>query len=83
MSRDSKLNMQESLLLYFACIIRGLRQHRSFESILPDAACILSAESVLIGVSESLQKISILATADKLPWAEFCLENPIRQRRSP
>jgi hypothetical protein len=69
----------ESLLLYFACIVCGLREDVPLFAIEKAARSILSSELVLIGVQESVQEIGIVAAVDAIPPAIINLKNPTRQ----
>ena len=57
LARNLKINTNESLLFYCAYVVSGLRDHKS----------ILSTDKVMIGVPETLRKITFEAIVDNMP----------------
>ena len=76
-NRNLKLNVNESLVLYCAYIISGLREHRSTQTIEDNGSKILSSDEVLIGVPETLRRITFDALVDNLPRKQIILDHPI------
>jgi urease gamma subunit len=75
--RKLKLNVNESLVLFCAYIVRSLREHRSTQTIEDCGSKILSADEVMIGVPETLRRITFDALVDNLPGTKIILDQPI------
>lgn len=58
LSKNLKININECLMVYCAYIIEELHANRSINSIEESAAKVLSINQVMIGVPESLRKIT-------------------------
>lgn len=72
-----KINTHESLVLYCAYIVDAIRSSKSDEKIQDDGRGILSANSVMIGVPETLRLITFDALVDNLPRRQITLNRPI------
>ena len=61
LAQNLKINTNESLLFYCAYVVSELRAHKSIDSIEKNASRILSTDKVMIGVPETLRKITFEA----------------------
>ena len=75
--RNLKINTNESLLVYCAYIVNELRSGKSKGMVEKNASKILSTHNVMIGVPETLRKITFEATIDDLPKEVIIFEEPI------
>jgi urease gamma subunit len=75
--RKLKLNVNESLVLFCAYIVSSLRENRSTQTIKDYGSKILSADEVMIGVPETLRRITFHALVDNLPRMKIILDQPI------
>lgn len=64
LSKNLKININECLMVYCAYIIEGLHANKSINSIEENAAKVLSVNQVMIGVPESLRKITFEVKLD-------------------
>jgi urease gamma subunit len=64
LSKNLKININECLMVYCAYIIEELRANKSIDSIEENAAKVLSVNQVMIGVPESLRKITFEVKLD-------------------
>ncbi|MEO9320125.1 MAG: urease subunit gamma [Nitrososphaera sp.] len=78
LDRGLKLNVNESILLYCSYAVNGLRASIAPAEIERQARVILSHESVLIGVPESLQQLLIEAAVDGEAPVRLKIDSPIR-----
>ena len=72
-----RININETLMLYAAVIATELRSKKTISQIQKIVYSILSPDRVMIGVPESIRKISIEAKIDDLPKQTFTLDEPI------
>ena len=72
-----KINTNEALLVYCAYIVNELRAGKSKDIVEKNAPKILSTHNVMIGVPETLRKITFEATIDDLPKEVIIFEEPI------
>ena len=77
LDKDLKININESLVIYCAYVIGKLRANEAINLIERNAQKILSPDNVMIGVPESLRKITFEAKIDKLPKRHVILKEPI------
>jgi urease subunit gamma len=75
--RNLKLNVNESLVLFCAYIVGCLREYRSKQTIEDGGSKILSTDEVMIGVPETLRRITFDALIDNLARMEIILHQPI------
>jgi len=75
--RNLKINTNEALLVYCAYIVNELRSRKSKNTIEKNVSKILSIHNVMIGVPETLRKITFEATIDDLPKEVIIFEEPI------
>ena len=71
LARNLKINTNESLLFYCAYVVSELRAHKSIDSIEKNASTILSTDKVMIGVPETLRKVTFEAIVDNMPNKEI------------
>ena len=64
LSKNLKININECLMVYCAYIIEELHANKSINSIEEKAAKVLSVNQVMIGVPESLRKITFEVKLD-------------------
>jgi urease gamma subunit len=64
LSKNLKININECLMVYYGYIIERLRANESVKSIEDDASKVLSLDQVMIGVPESLKKITLEVKTD-------------------
>jgi urease subunit gamma len=64
LSKNLKININECLMIYCAYIIEELYTNKSINSIEENAAKVLSVNQVMIGVPESLRKITFEVKLD-------------------
>lgn len=64
LSKNLKININECLMIYCAYIIEELYTNKSISSIEENAAKVLSVNQVMIGVPESLRKITFEVKLD-------------------
>jgi urease subunit gamma len=78
LSRNLKININEAIVVYSALIVSELRDGKSIEQIQKNASCLLNPEQVMIGVPETLRKISFEVTLDDDSMNLIVLNTPIR-----
>ena len=76
-ARNLKINTNESLIMYCAYIVSELHAHKSINSIEKNASKILSTDKVMIGVPETLRKITFEAIVDNMPRKQITLDEPM------
>jgi urease gamma subunit len=77
LNKNLRININESLVLYCAYVIVGLRSRKTATLIEENAQKILSPDKVMIGVPESLRKITFEAKIDRLSKRQITLKEPI------
>ena len=77
LTRNLKINTNEALIVYCSYLISELRAGKSKSTIEKNASKILSTDNVMIGVPETLRKITFEATIDDLPKEVIIFEKPI------
>jgi len=77
LARSLKINTNEALIVYCAYIVNELRSGKSKDIIEKNVSKILSTHNVMIGVPETLRKITFEATIDDLPKEVIIFEEPI------
>ena len=73
-----KINLNESIMFYCAYIVEQVRERRRIKIIEKNAQKILNADKVMIGVPESLRKITFEVSIDYLPKRMIVFEEPIK-----
>lgn len=77
LARNLKINTNEALLVYCAYIVNELRSRKSKNTIEKNVSKILSTHNVMIGVPETLRKITFETTIDDLPKQVVIFDEPI------
>ena len=77
LDKNLKININESLIIYCTYVISELRSRKTVSAIERNAEKILPPHRVMIGVPESLRKITFEAKIDKLPKRRITLKEPI------
>lgn len=77
LSKNLRVNTNESLALYCGYVVNQLRARRSIDSIENNAAKILEADNVMIGVPETLRRISFEVILDTLTIKKIFFREPI------
>ena len=77
LAKNLKINTNESLLFYCAYVVSELRAHKSIDSIEKNASRILSTDKVMIGVPETLRKVTFEAIVDNLPKKQITFDEPM------
>jgi urease gamma subunit len=77
LNKNLRININESLVIYCAYVISGLRSRKTVTLIEENAQKILSPDQVMIGVPESLRKITFEAKIDRLSKRQITLIEPI------
>jgi len=78
LSKNLRVNLNETILVYCAYIISELRDEKSIESIKENARKILSQDKVMIGVPESIRKLRFEVSLDDKPTVTITLDEPIQ-----
>ncbi|MGQ0795688.1 MAG: urease subunit gamma [Nitrosopumilaceae archaeon] len=78
LNRNLKININEALTVYSALIVSELRKGKPIEQIQKNASCLLSPEQVMIGVPETLRKVSFEVTLDDESMKLIVLDTPIK-----
>lgn len=78
LNRNLKININEAIVVYSAFIVSELRNGKSVEHIQNNASCILNPKQVMIGVPESMRKISFEVTLDGDSIKMIVLNSPIQ-----
>jgi urease gamma subunit len=77
LAKNLRINTNESLALYCGYVVDQLRARISIESIENNAAKILLPDKVMIGVPETLRRISFEVILDNFPKKKLSFHEPI------
>jgi urease subunit gamma len=77
LAKNLRINTNESLALYCGYVVDQLRARISIESIENNAAKILLPDKVMIGVPETLRRISFEVILDNFPKKKLTFHEPI------
>ena len=77
LSQNLKININETLMIFCGIIIRQIREGKPNSEIVNSLSKILTPENVMIGVPESLRKISFEARIDDKISTTFSIVEPI------
>ena len=77
LDKNFRININESLVIYCAYVVSELRARKTISIIERNAQKILHPRKVMIGVPESLRKITFETRIDKLPKRRITLKEPI------
>lgn len=78
LARNLKININEAITVYSAFIVLKLRDGGSIEQIQKNASDLLNPEQVMIGVPETLRKMSFDVVLDDDPVRLIVLNTPIQ-----
>ena len=76
-SKKMRININETLNIYLNYIINQLRLNKKSNEIISNLSKLLSPDQVMIGVPESLRKISFKINAEKKQKLNITLTEPI------
>jgi len=77
LSKDMRINLNETLYIYLNYIIKELRLHRNANQMITNASTLLTPDQVMIGVPESLRKISFNILMPNSQWLNITIKEPI------
>jgi len=77
LDRNLKININECITLYSAFIVSEIHNGKTTEQIQENAPNLLSPEQVMIGVPETLRKMSFKLTLDDATVRLVVLDTPI------
>ena len=78
LQRGMKINANEALIVYCDYVVGATRVGVSDRGIQKGASKILSADMVMIGVSETLQNITFEARIDTMPARKIIIKEPMQ-----
>jgi urease subunit gamma len=78
LDKNLKININEAILMYSAFIVSELRDGRPIEQIQKNASHLLSPEQVMIGVPETMRKMSFEVMLDNESIKFIILNTPIQ-----
>ena len=77
LSKDMRINLNETLHIYLNYIIKELRLHRKTNEMITNASTLLTPDQVMIGVPESLRKISFNVVMPNSQRLKITIKEPI------
>jgi urease gamma subunit len=77
LSKYMKINLNETLYIYLNYIIKELRLHRKTNEMITNASTLLTPDQVMIGVPESLRKISFNVVMPNSQRLKITIKEPI------
>lgn len=77
LSQDLRININETLMLFSGTITQQIREEKSNSEIISILSKMLTPEKVMIGVPESIQKITFEAKIDDKPVTIISVSEPI------
>jgi urease gamma subunit len=77
LSQNLRININETLMLFCGLITQQLREGKSNSEIVDSLSKLLIPEKVLIGVPESIRKISFEVSIDDKPTKTISIIEPI------
>ena len=77
LSKDMRINLNETLYIYLNYIIKELRLHRKTNEMITNASTLLTPDKVMIGVPESLRKISFNVLMPNSQRLKIIIKEPI------
>jgi len=78
LDKNLKININEAILVYSSFIVSEFRDGRPIEQIQKNASNLLKPEQVMIGVPETLQKMSFEIMLDDQHMKSIILNTPIQ-----
>jgi urease gamma subunit len=77
LSKDMRINLNETLYIYLNYIIKELHLHRKTNEMITNASTLLTPDQVMIGVPESLRKISFNVVMPNSQRLKITIKEPI------
>ena len=77
LSKDMRINLNETLYIYLNYIIKELRLHRKTNEMITNASTLLTPDKVMIGVPESLRKIIFNVLMPNSQRLKIIIKEPI------
>ena len=77
LSKEMRINLNETLYIYLNFIIKELRLHRKANETITNASTLLTPDQVMIGVPESLRKISFNVLIPNSQRLKITIKEPI------
>lgn len=77
LSKEMRINLNETLYIYLNYIIKELRLHRNANQMITNASTLLTPDQVMIGVPESLRKISFNVLIPNSQRLKITIKEPI------
>jgi urease gamma subunit len=77
LSKDMRINLNETLYIYLNYIIKELRLHRKTNEMITNASTLLTPDHVMVGVPESLRKISFNVVMPNSQRLKITIKEPI------
>jgi urease gamma subunit len=77
LAQKLRININETLMLFCGLITKQLRDGKSNPEIVDSLSKILTPEKVMIGVPESIRKISFEVNIDDIPSKTISIVEPI------
>lgn len=77
LSQNLRININETLMLFSGLITKQFREGKSNPEIIDSLSKMLTPEKVMIGVPESLRKISFEVNIDDVPSKTISIVEPI------
>lgn len=77
LSQNLRININETMMIFCGLIIKQIRDEQTIYEVLDSLSKILTPQQVMIGVPESIRKISFEAKIDNKPTLSFSLVEPI------
>lgn len=77
LSKDMRINLNETLYIYLNYIIKELRLHGNANQMITNASTLLTPDKVMIGVPESLRKISFNILMPNSQRLKIIIKEPI------
>ena len=77
LSKDMRINLNETLYIYLNYIIKELRLHRKTNEMITNASMLLTPDQVMIGVPESLRKIIFNVLMPNSQRLKIIIKEPI------
>jgi urease gamma subunit len=78
LSNEMKINLNEALYIYLDYIMRSLDLDRKVNEIIPFASTLLTPDQVMIGVPESLRKITFSILKPNSQRLDIIIREPIQ-----
>ena len=76
--RGLKINANETLAIFCACVIERIRDNKSQEEIENVAQGVISSDQVMIGVPETLREMSFDVIIDDFPEQRIKILEPMK-----